>query len=437
MNSGVRKPSQVSRRQFLKYTTAAGAVALTGMPLAHGARRAKALPKPHLSGIEHIVVVCMENRSYDHFVGWIPGGDGMQAGLTYTDRNGAAFSTYPLAPGDPAIDDYQGCGHPDPDHTYEGGRVEYNNGACDGWLRAGNNDLYSIGYYDRDDLPFYSGAVNRWTSCDRFFSGIMAGTFPNRFYLNSAQTDRLSNTLDLSTLPTIWDRLAAKSLRGKYYFSDIPFLALWGIKYLPVLAPIGDFFADCAAGTLPAVSYVDPRFLGAQLGLNNDDHPHADIRNGQAFLNDIYNAVVNSPNWPNTVFVITYDEWGGFFDHVPPPTAAIPPASAAAGDTDGRLGFRIPTFIISPWSSAAVNHTVFDHCSILKMIEWRWHIEPLTIRDRNATNLATALDFSRRNLSAPPIPVTPGFYGLPCPITEIIPNKFDRLGDLARTLGII
>jgi len=307
----------------------------------------------------------------------------------------------------------------------------------DGWLRAGNNDTYAIGYYDRDDVPFYSGAVNRWTSCDRFFSGILAGTFPNRFYLNCAQTDRLSNTLDISTLPTIWDRLAAKSIPGKYYFSDVPFLALWGLKHLPVMAPIGDFFADCAAGTLPAVSYVDPRFLGAQLGLSNDDHPHTDIRNGQVFLNDIYNAVVNSPNWPNTVFVITYDEWGGFFEHVPPPTAPIPPASRAAGDVDGRLGFRIPTFIISPWSSAVVNHTTFEHCSILKMIEWRWHIEPLTIRDASAPNLASALDFSQRNLTAPAIPVTPGFYGVPCPITEVIPNKFDRLADIARTLGII
>jgi phospholipase C len=436
MNSEFRS-HHVSRRKFLKYTTAATGAALAGVPLAHAARRVKVLPKPHLSGIEHVIVVCMENRSYDHLVGWIPGGDGLQAGRTYTDETGAAFSTYPLAPGDPLVDDYQGCSHPDPDHSYDGGRIEYNNGACDGWLRAGNNDLYAIGYYDRDDLNFYSGVVDRFTSCDRFFSGIMAGTFPNRFYLNAAQTDRLSNTLDVSTLPTIWDRLIAKSLPAKYYFSDVPFLALWGLKYLPVMSPISNFFADAVAGTLPAVSYVDPRFLGAQLGLSTDDHPHADIRNGQVFLNEIYNAVVNSPNWPNTVLVITYDEWGGFYEHVPPPTAPIPPASAAAGDRDGRLGFRVPAFIISPWSSAAVNHTAFDHCSILKMIEWRWHIEPLTVRDQTATNLAAALDFSQRNLTAPVIPVAPGFYGLPCPITEIVPNKFDRLADIARTLGII
>jgi phospholipase C len=356
--------------------------------------------------------------------------------LAYSDETGT-HPIYPLAPGDPLLDDYQGCAHPDPDHSYQGGRVEYNGGACDGWLVAGENDLYAIGYYTQNNLPFYAGAANRWTSCDRYFSPIMAGTYPNRFYLNAAQTDRLSNTVDISTLPTIWDRLAAKSLRARYYSSDVPFLGLWGLKYLPIMRPVSDFYADCAAGRLPAVSYVDPRLLGEQQGLSNDDHPHADIRNGQVFLNDVYNAVTRSPNWRNTVLVITYDEWGGFFDHVPPAAAPIPPASAAAGDTDGLRGFRVPTFIISPWSQAEVSHEVFDHTSILKMIEWRWHIEPLTIRDATANNLALALDFGSRNLNAPSFAVPPGPYGFPCSLNEAIPNDWDDLLALVRSLGIL
>jgi phospholipase C len=243
--------------------------------------------------------------------------------------------------------------------------------------------------------------------------------------------------VDISTLPTIWDRLAAKSLRARYYSSDVPFLGLWGLKYLPIMRPVSDFYADCAAGRLPAVSYVDPRLLGEQQGLSNDDHPHADIRNGQVFLNDVYNAVTRSPNWRNTVLVITYDEWGGFFDHVPPAAAPIPPASAAAGDTDGLRGFRVPTFIISPWSQAEVSHEVFDHTSILKMIEWRWHIEPLTIRDATANNLALALDFGSRNLNAPSFAVPPGPYGFPCSLNEAIPNDWDDLLALVRSLGIL
>jgi phospholipase C len=432
----LQSSSALSRRRFLKYTGAAASVALAGLPLAQAARRVKVLPKPQNSGLEHIVVVCMENRSFDHFTGWIPGADGPPAGLGYSDETGT-HPIYPLAPGDPLIDDYQGCAHPDPDHSYQGGRVEYNGGACNGWLQAGDNDLYAIGYYTQNNLPFFAGAANRWTSCDRYFAPIMAGTYPNRFYLNAAQTDRLSNTVNISALPTIWDRLAAKSLPARYYSSDVPFLGLWGLKYLPIMRPVSDFYADCAAGRLPAVSYVDPRLLGEQQGLSNDDHPHADIRNGQVFLNDVYNAVTHSPNWRNTVLVITYDEWGGFFDHVSPTAAPIPPASAAAGDTDGLRGFRVPTFLISPWSQAEVSHDVFDHTSILKMIEWRWHIDPLTIRDATANNLATALDFGSRNLNAPTFAVPGGNFGVPCSLPEVIPNDWDDLAALTRSLGIL
>jgi phospholipase C len=194
---------------------------------------------------------------------------------------------------------------------------------------------------------------------------------------------------------------------------------------------------DCAAGNLPAVSYVDPRLLGEEEGLSNDDHPHADIRNGQVFVNEIYNAVVNSPNWPNTVLVITYDEWGGFFDHVAPQRAAIPPATAAAGDTDGLRGFRVPTFVISPWSRAGVSPVLFDHTSILNMIEWRWHIEPLTIRDATANNLAKALDFSSRKLGAPAFAVPGGFFGAPCPLAEPALNDWGELALVARNLGLM
>src|ERR1043165_7549762 len=260
-NMETKTRSVLSRRDFLKYSAAGAAFIAGGAPLAHAARRVKSLPKPQNSGIEHVIVVCMENRSFDHLVGWTPGADGRQAGLVYTDETGAAFPTFALAP------DYQGCGHPDPDHTYEGGRIEFNNGACDGWLRAGDNDVYAIGYYTQNDLPFLANAVNAWTSCDRYFAPIMSSTYPNRIFLHAGQTDRLDNTLDFSTLPTIWDRLAAHSLQAKYYFSDVPFLALWGTKYLSIMNPIARFYADCAAGALPAVSYVDPRMLGEAEGI--------------------------------------------------------------------------------------------------------------------------------------------------------------------------
>jgi phospholipase C len=400
-----------SRRQFLRDAAllTGGISAATWVPAGRAAPRNKELPSPNRSGIEHVVLVMMENRSFDHFLGWLPGANGMQAGLSYTDSNGLSHATYPLAP------DYQGCSHPDPDHSYQGARIQFDNGACDGWLRTGSNDAYPVGYYTQAELPFLGNAAAAWTTCDHYFAAFLSATYPNRIYQHAAQTDRLDDSLlPLSTLPTIWDRLADHSLVGRYYFSDLPILAFWGAKYVPIARLIDDFFADAAAGTLPHVSFVEPQFLGEDLGLSNDDHPHADIRNGEAFLNSIYEAVTNSPNWPHTVLIINFDEWGGFFDHVPPALAPIPPADAALG-SDGRRGFRVPALIISPWSPRhTVAHGLYDHTSVLKMIEWRWSLRPLTVRDATANNLAEALDFTHVNLATPAFNVPPGPYAGIC-----------------------
>jgi phospholipase C len=398
--------SDVTRREFLAGTAGAVALAAVGST-AVGSTVAEAatLPAPEQSGIDHIVVVMMENRSFDHYLGWLPGADGRQAGLTFTDTNGVAHQTHHLTVP-------HGCGFSDPDHSYDGGRVEFNNGACDGWLRAGDNDALSIGYFEADDLGFYGSAARDWTVCDRYFAAMMAPTFPNRFFLHAAQTDRTTTSVDkLATMPAIWDRLADAGVSGRYYFSDVPYTALWGLRHLGISRLIGEFYADAAAGRLPAVSFVEPGFLGeAVAGLAQDEHPLADIRLGQHFLAGVYNAVVSSPNWPRTALVITYDEWGGFFDHVPPPVGPDPNPDLGAG----LRGFRVPCLVISPRSPrATVAHGLYDHTSVLKMIEWRFGLPPLTVRDAAANNLAEVLDFANPpQLSAPryhvPFPITLG-----------------------------
>src|SRR5258708_12847600 len=176
----------------------------------------------------------MENRSFDHYLGWLPGANGKQGGLTYLDRYGVPHDTYHLQ-------DTQGCGHPDPDHSFEGGRVEYNNGGCDGWLRAGQNDVFSIGYYLQQDLAFYGNAAPYWTVCDHYFSAIMAETYPNRFYHHAAQTHRIHNSTTISTLPTIWDRSAPAGLNAPYYFYNPPPTPLPGPPHQSIPPPSRHF----------------------------------------------------------------------------------------------------------------------------------------------------------------------------------------------------
>ncbi|MCW2493615.1 MAG: alkaline phosphatase family protein, partial [Frankiales bacterium] len=172
-----------SRRTLLKTSGALGAAGLlAGAGLDRGllgfpsfAATPAALPAPEASGIEHVVVVMMENRSFDHFLGWLTGADGKQSGLTFTDRYGLKHTTHHLT-------DYASCAYNDPDHSYEGGRVELNSGRCDGWLKAGENDALAVGYYAQPDLAFLGQAAPVWTVCDRYFSAVMAETYPNRFY---------------------------------------------------------------------------------------------------------------------------------------------------------------------------------------------------------------------------------------------------------------
>jgi len=395
----------LSRREFVL----ASAAALGSLGFGRGAAAAvrglgsnSGLPPPSRSGIDHIVVVMMENRSFDHLLGWLPGADGRQAGLSYVDGSGVSHATYPLAP------DYQGCGHPDPDHSYAGGRVQYDNGACDGFLRSGSNDEYAIGYYTRRDLPFLGAAARSWTVCDRYFAALMGPTFPNRLYMHAAVTDRVVNTITPSTLPTIWDRLAARGLSGRNYYLNVPTVLLWGAKYSSIARPYAQFLVDCKRGRLPQVAFVDPLFTATNEGTAADDHPHADIRAGESFLARTYKAITTSPAWPRTVLIINLDEWGGFFDHVPPPVAPdVDPANTLRG-------FRVPCLVISPFARRRhVAHEIYDHTSILRMIEWRWNLPPLSVRDAHANNIAALLDFRHRNPHAPRI-TAPLVVGQPC-----------------------
>jgi phospholipase C len=385
----------MDRRTFLKTT---GGLAASAAVTAEMLRAAS-------SRIKHIVVVMMENRSFDHFLGWLPNANGQQANLIYQDVNGVSHPTHPLSP------DWTGCGFNDPDHSYSGGRVEINYGKMDGFMKTSHADDYAIGYYQEGDNRFLSQFARSFTTCDMYFPSILGPTIPNRIFQLCGQTDRLDDNISLCPYRTIFDACARAGVSSRYYYSNIPVLALFPIDALVFARPFAAFLSDCQNGSLPAVSFVDPR-LTLLFNLGNDNHPESDIRNGDAFIAQVYNAVATGPEWDSTVLVMNYDEWGGFFDHVAPPRA-LAPNGTDPDLVDGKalLGCRCPCVVASPWTVGSpadptVNHTTFDHTSVLKMIESVFGVTPLAAREtsNDVGNLLTAIDLNNPPAAAPALP---------------------------------
>src|SRR4051812_33733976 len=219
------------RREFLQRTAVLaglglGAVASlkpdTLIPAAAARQgRSGPLPDPRKLPIDTFVVLMMENRSFNHYLGWLPGADGVQDGLRYSDAAGRSFETHRLT------GDFQGCAHPDPDHSWDGGRTQIDGGRMDGFLRAGDNDVFSIGYYGSDDLPFIPHAAQAFTTFDRFFCSLLASTYPNREYMHAGQSYGMKDNT-IPSLPgfpdtTIFAALAAAGVSSRYYYTDIPF----------------------------------------------------------------------------------------------------------------------------------------------------------------------------------------------------------------------
>jgi phospholipase C len=406
------------RREFLQRTaltagvaTGLGAILDSETLVAEAARKQRKrnpLPSPRNLPIDTFVVLMMENRSFDHYLGWLPNADGRQAGLTYVDGAGQAHQTARLAP------DFQGCDHPDPDHSWEGGRAQVNNGAMDGFLRSGENDVFSIGYYAEEDLPFLGHAAKAFTSYDRFFCSLLASTYPNREYMHAAQSyGKIDNDLPEVGFQdqgfpdtTIFAALKARGIDSRYFFNDLPVAALWGAPGLQRSSRVDEYYQRAANGTLPSLSFVDPSFANEGGGTSGDEHPHGDIRAGQAFMADVVHAFMESPQWKRGALFIVYDEWGGFFDHVRPPRVPDIRNTPDPNTDFGQMGLRIPAVTVSPWVRRGyVSHTVFGFESIIKMIRYRFGIDPLTRRDAYAQNIAKAFDFqSKPRLEVPDLP---------------------------------
>jgi phospholipase C len=420
------------RREFLQRTAmAAGLAAAMGTVLptdtlvAEAARRQRRvkLPSPRNMPIDTFVVLMMENRSFDHYLGWLPGADGRQAGLKYADKNGQVFETRRLSP------DWQGCGHPDPDHSRPGGVIQLNGGRCDGFLRSGDNDVFSISYYADGDLGFIQDAAKTFTAYDRFFCSLMASTLPNREYMWAAQSyglfdNQLPPETDYKTgFPwetTLFAALERSNVACRYFFNDVPVSALWGQAGLQRSGPVAEYYERCASGTLPSVSYVDPNFagsIGEGPGLSGDEHPHGDVRAGQAFMSDVVHAFMQSPQWKRGALFIVYDEWGGFFDHVAPPRVPDMRNDPDINKDFGQMGFRLPVVCVSPYVRRRfVAHETYGFESIIKLIRYRFGIDPLNRRDAYGKNIGHSFDWgSKARVDVPSLPDPATIVSQPCP----------------------
>ena len=384
-----------------------GFVALTFTPTVDAAG-----PQPSVAPatpIQHLVVLMQENHTFDNYFGTYPGVDGPPDGL--------------CMPRDPATPS-AGCVEPyhlesrrtvDLAHGTDVAAVALNGGKLDGFIAAQNKRNLpgdtAMGYYDGSDLPFYWNLASSYVLADRFFSSDAGGSKENHVFWVSGQSGGGSVPRDGYTFDTIFDRLQAAGIDWKFYVQNydpsITFRNLTGAPqdsqtvWVPLLnfdrfikdpdlssriVDVSEYHKDLAAGTLPAVSFIAPS--GAS------EHPPGDVAIGQVYGASQVTALMQSSSWSSSLFVITWDDWGGWYDHVPPPQV----------DANG-YGMRVPALFVSPYAARGrIDSTTFDFTSILRFVEDNWHIPPLTARDAAANSVGTALDFG----SSPQAPILPG-----------------------------
>jgi phospholipase C len=377
-----------------------------------------------LHKIDHIIVLMLENRSFDHMLGYLSlsGGraelDGLRSGMSnYWNRR--SYPVHHLTTTALQLD---------PAHSSAAVDEQVAGDAMDGFVTNAAATLAArgdqdgdpgcvMGYYDADDVPVYDHLAEEFAVCDRWFSSVPGATLPNRLYAlcgraAGSRDDRPAHIPPLYHMPSFVRHLDAADVSWRWYSFDPGTLRLADVRYrlgrrdrfgyvsktgLPwrsVLNPtvtqsIPSFLEDAAAGALPSVSWIDPAFTNFNpLGFPvNDDHPPADIADGQDLVLAVYDAVASSPLWDRCLLLVTYDEHGGFYDHVPPPPADDDDPAAF-----GRLGVRVPALVVSPWAEPrSVSHTFFDHTTIIKTIFRRFCPDALGTTDTNEAHRRLSL----------------------------------------------
>ena len=403
-----------------------------------------------LDQVEHIVVLMMENRSFDHMLGYLrlsgrrPELDGLQAEMVnvYHDQGGKFPQYAGLSFGPHELLDTRMTKAQDPPHggsSVDKQLASDNGGFVQTYMdeRGGPTEVHPadvMGYHTDRHLPVYDHLSEKFCVCDRWFSSVAGSTFPNRLYsmAGKAAGKRENEHPPIYHLPSFFRHLdGVKGVSWATFVHDVTPL-VWAVDNDYPFNHLLDehvawfdghfrppyfgktFIQRAAAGKLPSVSWIDPSFADLRTGLmriisppSNDDHPPSDVSLGQALVLKVYDALASSPKWAKTLLVITYDEHGGFFDHAPPPLD--PPDDNPKVFT--RYGVRVPTIVVSPLvGRRSFSHEIFDHTSIIKTILLRFARTGNTIPDMgkrvsNAQHLGVLLTEPK-----PRPPETPELY---------------------------
>jgi phospholipase C len=413
----------INRRQAIKRI--GGLAGLAAMPKFLSACSGDDSP-----GIKNYVYMMLENRTYDHVLGARAlqglGGDGLVAGMKNKDANGTDIPIFEPNANEMCV--------ADPPHGWDPAHAQFNSGGMDGFVtqyQMAEPDAPSklvMSYMTRTQMPVTWALADQYTTCDRWFASVMGPTLPNRAYWHAATSfglkvnSQVLTQLSAPPVPTIYNRLHDKNVDWVYYSGPLAVASVLGNPgpYQLDLGPTdgtghirrfsaypdqpddpnGQFFKDCKAGKLAPVTYIDP-FFG-----ENDDHPPLHPIMAQALIAAVYNALAQSPQWKHTMLVITYDEHGGFFDHVPPPTTFDDTEAKFGVPGFEQMGFRVPAMVIGPYAKTKyISSTVRDHPSALKHLTNVFDLESLNGRVDAANDLTDCIDMDRLMAGQPADPI--------------------------------
>ncbi len=377
-----------------------------------------------LDKITHVIWIIQENHSFDNYFGTFPGADGIPLSTCLPKLPGGKSCVKPfhMPKGEPVCD---------LNHLWNAAHAAYDNGHMDGFVWA-EGSPYTMGHYDQQDIPNYWAYARHFTLCDHFFSSLMGPSDPNHLYTVAAQSgglvgvaslkaaERFLGELDGFTFASMVGLFGRSNISWKYYVETRPVppgQSAGGLRYpdpkiyngwnvlpgfknvrtnpamMARLVDLKEYFTDLRQGSLPQVCWIVPDD-------QDSEHPPeaaAPVAQGMWYVTRLVNALMESQYWKDSVVFLTWDDYGGFYDHVPPPQV----------DAYG-YGPRVPTLVISPYAKRHyISHYTYDFTSMLKFMEERFGLPPLTTRDARANDMLHCFDFKQKPISPFIIPIPP------------------------------